>query len=118
MRALDGGRRALSPAPVLRPRCHGRRPAPAPLAAALEGDGGGGSSLLSRFGRVLREKAAADLDAMTALVSGTAKTRQQLGVVEELLAFWRARPNAAARRRPGCALSLWAHAPLALSRAA
>lgn len=38
---------------------------------------------------MLREKAAADLESVQNLFAGTRKTRESLGVVEELLAFWR-----------------------------
>jgi fused signal recognition particle receptor len=42
-------------------------------------------TLLSRLGRVLREKAQGDYERF---VKGTEKTRERLGLVEELLAFW------------------------------
>ncbi|KAI8464932.1 MAG: chloroplast SRP receptor [Monoraphidium minutum] len=42
-------------------------------------------NVLQRLGRVLREKAAGDLERF---VQGTTKTRERLGLVEELLTFW------------------------------
>uniref|UniRef100_A0A7S0RKM6 SRP54-type proteins GTP-binding domain-containing protein n=1 Tax=Chlamydomonas leiostraca TaxID=1034604 RepID=A0A7S0RKM6_9CHLO len=44
-----------------------------------------GSNLLQRLGRVLKDKAAGDFDRF---VKGTSKTRERLGLVEELLAIW------------------------------
>eukprot|EP00775_Hariotina_reticulata_P014342 gene14342-14438_t len=41
--------------------------------------------LLAKLGRVLREKAAGDYDRF---FKGTSKTRERLGLVEELLTFW------------------------------
>lgn len=41
--------------------------------------------LLQRLGRVLKEKAAGDFERF---FKGTTKTRERLGLVEELLAFW------------------------------
>jgi hypothetical protein len=42
-------------------------------------------SLLQKLGRVLKEKAAGDYERF---VKGTSKTRERLGLVEELLTFW------------------------------
>lgn len=41
--------------------------------------------LIQKLGRVLKEKAQGDLDR---IFSGTSKTRERLGVVEELFAYW------------------------------
>lgn len=43
-------------------------------------------SLLQKLGRVLREKTVGDIDRV---FKGTSKTREKLGVVEELLAYWK-----------------------------
>jgi len=48
-------------------------------------DTGSNPGLLAKLGRVLKEKAAGDLDRF---VKGTTKTRERLGLVEELLTFW------------------------------
>jgi hypothetical protein len=42
-------------------------------------------SLLQKLGRVLKEKAAGDYERY---IKGTSKTRERLGLVEELLTFW------------------------------
>ncbi|EFJ51325.1 hypothetical protein VOLCADRAFT_79814 [Volvox carteri f. nagariensis] len=47
--------------------------------------GGGGAGLLQRLGRVIKEKAAGDFDRF---FKGTSKTRERLGLVDELLALW------------------------------
>jgi len=75
---------AAAPAPAS--PCLRRRPviaaaAPDPQAAAAAP----APTLLSRLGRVLREKAQGDYERF---VKGTVKTRERLGLVEELLAFW------------------------------
>ncbi|KAG1662202.1 hypothetical protein FOA52_015828 [Chlamydomonas sp. UWO 241] len=44
-----------------------------------------GPGLLQRLGRVIKEKAAGDFDRF---FQGTSKTRERLGLVDELLAFW------------------------------
>ncbi|KAK9843916.1 hypothetical protein WJX84_012238, partial [Apatococcus fuscideae] len=44
------------------------------------------SGLLQKMGRVLKEKATGDLDR---IFKGTSKTRERLGLVDELLAYWR-----------------------------
>ena len=41
---------------------------------------------LGNFGKVLQEKAKADF---AKVFQGTEKTREKLGVVEELLAYWK-----------------------------
>ncbi|CAL8466922.1 g6458 [Coccomyxa elongata] len=46
---------------------------------------GTGAGLLQKLGRVLREKAATDLERIT---KGTSKTREKLGVVDELFSYW------------------------------
>jgi len=43
-------------------------------------------SLLQKLGRVLKEKTVGDFDRV---FKGTSKTREKLGVVEELLAYWK-----------------------------
>mmetsp|Transcript_34801 Transcript_34801/g.98662 ORF Transcript_34801/g.98662 Transcript_34801/m.98662 type:complete len:382 (-) Transcript_34801:146-1291(-) len=45
----------------------------------------GGLQKLQKLGRVLKEKAEADLDRV---LKGTSKTREKLGVVEELFTYW------------------------------
>ncbi|GLI62591.1 hypothetical protein VaNZ11_005267 [Volvox africanus] len=47
--------------------------------------GDGGPGLLQRLGRVIKEKAAGDFDRF---FKGTTKTRERLGLVDELLALW------------------------------
>ena len=67
------------PTPSLR---HPRRRRPnAPAASAADAP----PTLLASLGRVLREKAQGDYERF---VRGTEKTRERLGLVEELLAFW------------------------------
>eukprot|EP00887_Chlorella_sp_A99_P003323 scaffold26.g3323.t1 len=44
------------------------------------------SNVLQKVARVLREKAAQDMER---IMQGTSKTREKLGVVEELFAYWR-----------------------------
>ncbi|KAK9916798.1 hypothetical protein WJX75_007155 [Coccomyxa subellipsoidea] len=46
---------------------------------------GAGAGLLQKLGRVLREKAATDLERIT---KGTSRTREKLGVVDELFSYW------------------------------
>ncbi|BDA40777.1 Signal recognition particle receptor FtsY [Coccomyxa sp. Obi] len=46
---------------------------------------GAGAGLLQKLGRVLREKAVTDLERIT---KGTNKTREKLGVVDELFSYW------------------------------
>jgi fused signal recognition particle receptor len=55
------------------------------VATATAADSTAQPTLLSRLGRVLREKAQGDYERF---VKGTEKTRERLGLVEELLAFW------------------------------
>ncbi|KXZ50743.1 hypothetical protein GPECTOR_15g428 [Gonium pectorale] len=45
----------------------------------------GGPGLLQRLGRVIKEKAAGDFDRF---FKGTSKTRERLGLVDEMLALW------------------------------
>ncbi|GFR49985.1 hypothetical protein Agub_g12129 [Astrephomene gubernaculifera] len=70
-------------------RCSYRGPVKVSASAAPGGDNGGssggGPSLLQRLGRVIKEKAAGDFDRF---FKGTSKTRERLGLVDELLAFW------------------------------
>ncbi|KAL3154037.1 hypothetical protein ABBQ32_013586 [Trebouxia sp. C0010 RCD-2024] len=44
-----------------------------------------GTGLIQKLGRVLKEKAQGDLDRV---FKGTSKTRQKLGVIEELFTYW------------------------------
>jgi len=44
-----------------------------------------GGNILQKLGRVLKEKATGDIDRV---FKGTSKTRQKLGVVEELFTYW------------------------------
>ncbi|KIY92346.1 chloroplast SRP receptor [Monoraphidium neglectum] len=77
--ACSSGRVAAAPLPqqLLRPTT--RRRALRVQASASA------PNVLQKLGRVLREKAAGDLDRF---VRGTTKTRERLGLVEELLTFW------------------------------
>jgi hypothetical protein len=63
---------AVAPAPAARCSYRGRRGTPAVVAAAAAGP-----NMLQKLGRVLREKAAGDIDRF---VKGTSKTRERLGV--------------------------------------
>jgi fused signal recognition particle receptor len=72
------------------PLLHPLRPStttlrPRPIIAAAAPGAEQAPTLLSRLGRVLREKAQGDYERF---VKGTEKTRERLGLVEELLAFW------------------------------
>ena len=90
----------MSLARLLRPAAVGQRPqsrlrgCPCPLhvcAAAARPlhvcASSSDAQWLSSFGRVLKEKAQADLGRVFG--ASTAKTREKLGVVNELLAYWK-----------------------------
>jgi len=47
---------------------------------------GGGNKFLAKLGRVIKEKAKADIDR---IFKGTSKTREGLAVVDELLTYWK-----------------------------
>eukprot|EP00898_Chlorokybus_atmophyticus_P006080 jgi/Chlat1/6473/Chrsp45S00470 len=53
---------------------------------AEQGGGSKGPGLLGRLGRVFKEKAKADLDRV---FNGMSRTRQNLAVIDELVAFWK-----------------------------
>eukprot|EP00850_Spirogloea_muscicola_P019688 SM000196S05380 [mRNA] locus=s196:178420:185870:- [translate_table: standard] len=61
------------------------RARPATRARAAGGGGGGGGGFLGKLGRVIKEKARSDIER---LFSGVSKTRENLAVVDELLAYW------------------------------
>jgi fused signal recognition particle receptor len=54
-------------------------------APALAPQASNGPSLLQKLGRVLKEKAAGDYERY---IKGATKTRERLGLVEELITFW------------------------------
>jgi hypothetical protein len=74
---FDGGMRDPSSAPTS-PQPPGACHRPGAQATAEPG-------LLQKLGRVLKEKASGDFERY---VKGTTKTRERLGLVEELLTFW------------------------------
>lgn len=53
---------------------------------AADDSSSSGPGLLQRLGRVIKEKAAGDFDRF---FKGTSKTRERLGLVDEMLAFWK-----------------------------
>ncbi|KAF8056862.1 hypothetical protein HT031_006206 [Scenedesmus sp. PABB004] len=75
-RAAAAPRRACGPCPARASRSR------APRCRAQQAEAPG---MLAKLGRVLREKAAGDYERFFA---GTSKTRERLGLVEELLTFW------------------------------
>ncbi|KAL6745620.1 SRP54-type protein [Haematococcus lacustris] len=72
-------RAGFAQAPFCEPCCTGRTNVKVHAAAS------GGPNLLQRIGRVLKDKAAGDYDRF---FKGTSKTRERLGLVEELLGIW------------------------------
>ncbi|GFH20913.1 SRP54 domain-containing protein, partial [Haematococcus lacustris] len=77
--AQGRSRAGFAQAPFCEPCCTGRTHVKVHAAAS------GGPNLLQRIGRVLKDKAAGDYDRF---FKGTSKTRERLGLVEELLGIW------------------------------
>ncbi|KAG2485732.1 hypothetical protein HYH03_015541 [Edaphochlamys debaryana] len=66
--------------------CGSRRPVKVYAAPEAPEGEAAGPSFLQRLGRVIKEKAAGDFDRFFA---GTSKTRERLGLVDEMIAMWK-----------------------------